>query len=307
MIDRSKIIDALVACKVGPVSKEAASPLVEGWLDRFDSWEDSGWKTIGVETPWFIPLEDKTIIVGQCDRTSLDLQDRLTFSEWKTRRASKIKKDGSPYLGDSEQDWLEEISQGVQLSVYGLAGREGYFIQPDGTHVKHACAEPRVLVRAALKSNPPIYWPTRINDGIFSFPQPVLDATRNALLVKAATIRAARLTKLVPHQLRGTQCRTYGRICGYYDMCTAQRYPLAANVGWHPTDPGFAVPKMLGLDPTDPELVVLSQSSYVLASTCMEKFRVQYGGHGQQEESFELETGTAFHAAMAALYEGMMR
>lgn len=306
-IDRNKIIEALVKCDVGPVAKEAAGPLIDAWLERLPTFEDTAWPTLAVETGWYLRLDPKTLIVGQCDRLMRDPDGNLVLGEWKTRREVKITKAGVPYKGDTEQDWLEEIAGGPQLSVYALALRDGWFPGlGEDIWCKYSAIEPRVLVRAVTKNQPPLIWPTRQTDGIFTFPPAALDATRNALLVKAAQVRAARATGLVPYQLRGFHCRSYGRVCGYYDDCTNNRFPPAGNVAWHPTDPGFEVPRLLGLDATDPDLVILSQSSYQTLSTCAEKYRRSYGGHGDNEESFELQVGTAFHAAIAALYVQMM-
>lgn len=298
-VNPEKVIAAIVGSKVGSTAKEEAARLVEHWMQKSVDWPDTKLPTIAAEVLWYIKLEPKIVIVGAVDRILLG----NVFCEWKTRRAPKLKLDGTPYKGDDEVSWLGEISEGMQLATYALAAREGMFKFPEGW-VSLGVPNPWILVRCAVKSKPPQVWPTDPSGGQFSFPQGVLDSTRNALLVKAHQIRAARSTGLVPWQATGYHCKQWGRECEFLPtLCRVHKHPPTKDAGFHATDPGYKVCELLGLDYHDPELVVLSQSAYSVFSQCMEKGRIMYGRHAGDEESFELQVGQAFHLGLASFYE----
>jgi hypothetical protein len=304
---RDKVVAAIVASHVGAEAKMEAARLVEGWMDFAPMWPDTKMTVLGVECLWRLELEEKTIAVGVVDRISCDEAYVPLFSEWKTRRAPKLKLNGEPYKGDDEGSWLEEISGGPQLAVYALAARDGLFLLSDEAAEWTKFEdnpEPTVLVRCAVKSKPVDVWPMKPQDGVFSFPTAVLDATRDALVVKAHAIRAARKLGLVPWQMMGYHCKTYNRDCEHLPLCRTHQHPPAEPQGWQHAedvapDPGYKVAALLGLDVHDPELVVLSQSAYQTYSRCMEKGRIDYGGHVKGETSYELEVGSAFHEGVA--------
>lgn len=294
-----RIVDAVCKSTSNVQARIEGVRLAQTYIQRMKNWGDSEWKTLAVETPFYIQLEPKIFVVGVVDR----ITDSL-FCEWKTHRAPKIKKDGQPYKGDSEDDWLREIKAGPQVAVYGLAGREGHFLTESG-EVDYRTDG--ILVRAALKSTPASFWPAKWENGVLKFSQERLDATRNALLVRAYQIRASRKLGLVPFALPGFHCYSYGRECSRIEQCHRQEYVPIEPKGWaHEADtnpdPGYAACKQLGLNPVDPDLVVISQSAYQTYSLCMEKGRVSYSGHVPGEDTLELSVGTAYHAAMAEIY-----
>jgi len=304
-----KVIQAIVNCPVGAVAKEEAARLCGAWIDKASTWPDTDLETVGVEVLWHIQLEPKTIIVGVIDKISRDKFGYL-FSEWKTRRAPKIKKDGTPYLGDTEDDWLAEISQGVQLSTYALGAKKGKFLLDEEWKTLEQAGEPRILVRAAVKSTPPQIWPSNPAKGTFAFPNGVLQATESALLVMASSLRGAHKLNVTPWMMTGYQCKAYNRVCEHYETrCKVHLHPPITPVSWQhkdaaSPDPGYKVCELLGLDINDPELVVLSQSAYQTYSRCLEKGRIEYGGHVLGEASYELEVGSCFHAGLAAFNMG---
>jgi hypothetical protein len=316
-LDREIVIKAIVDAEIGPTVKEESGRLVEGWLASIDKFPEFKWKTVAVETPFYIQLEPNTYIVGQMDGVFKDEAGTI-FAEWKSRRAPKLKRDGTAYAGDDEDGWLAEISNGPQLGVYALAGREGAFITgcptPDESGEEtFAISEPRILVRAAVKSNPVTTWPGDWRKGFFAFPGPLLDVVRTALLSEAASIRARRRLGVVPWQLPGLHCTNmYHRTCEYLEsVCLKRTPPPVMPVGWrHPSDkapdPGFDVCQILGLDINDPELVVLSQSALQAHYQCAERGRIAYGGYFPGEESFEMSVGTGLHRGLGALYRQLI-
>jgi len=300
-IRMGEVLDAIVACDVSPVAREAGAKLVEAWIKDMPKRPDSAWPSLLVEAPFAIYLDEHTIIVGQCDRIARDSVGPVS-SEWKSKKAPQIRKDGQAYKGQTEFDWLEEISQGPQLAVYSLAQREGQFWN-GSEWVRLNVAEPRTIVRAINKDIPYEVWPKRWEDGFFAFPQTVLDSTRDALLVKAAALRAMRRSGLVPYQLQGKHCfNQYGSDCVHLGICRRHAHPPSKPVAFHATDPGFVAAELLGLDIADPELIVLSQSAYQTASLCAEKHRIEYEGHAKSEESLATQVGTVLHAGLAAVY-----
>lgn len=317
-IDQSKVFDALMATEIGPAAREEASRLVEGWLERLDTFPEVNWKCLFVETPFFIQLDPKFYVVGQCDAGFVDEIGVLT-AEWKSRRAPKLKKDGTAYAGDDEDGWLQDISNGPQLGVYALAEREGAFYRPNPElksqfRTMNALLgsskprESRILVRAAIKSNPVVTWPGDYRKGLFTFPGPLLDSVKSALLSEATAIRARRGLKQIPWAVPSIHCTNmYHRLCGLYKSCTERVYaPLEPKPWVDPEDktpdPGFEVARLLDLDYQDPELVVLSASMYSNYLWCPERGRAISGGHGEKEESFELEVGTGLHKGLASIY-----
>jgi hypothetical protein len=311
-IDVNKVTTAIVESDIGPAAKEESARLVEGWLEGLDTFPETQWKNLFVETPFYIQLDPKFYVVGQMDAGFHD-GEGVILAEWKSRRAPKLKKDGTAWAGDDEDGWLADISNGPQLGVYGLAGREGTFITPH--EYRPDISEPRILVRAAVKSNPVVTWPNDYRKGLFTMPGALLDTVRAALLSEATSIRARRKLGQVPYQVPGLQCTNmYRRTCGFYEeVCRKRLTPPAEPVGWHhpddkAPDPGLDVATILGLDIHDPQLVVLSQSALQDHYQCAERARIRYGGFfakgGSLGEDFEFEreVGTGLHKALATIY-----
>lgn len=322
-MDTQPITDAILKAPVSPTAREAASPLVDAYLEAMASFPDTARKTLAVEVPWRLWLDEKTLVVGVIDRLAQD--ERGVFgAEWKTKGAPKLKKDGTPYAGSSEEDWLAEISQGVQVGIYALALRDADFIFPAAVYnpADWNAGPPRILVRACIKSDPPAFWPTDPSRGIFSFEAAYLDSVRAALLSKAAQIRAARNSvrllpayppvsgvtfweKNKPWQLPGVHCTNmYRRTCEFLPLCRERKTPTGNPPhAFDPSNPAY--PALDGLN-LEPDTVVLSASSYADYAWCIERGRIISGGYFDKEPSLELEIGTAYHAALAAIYsQGM--
>lgn len=304
-IDVNVVADALVACDIGGPAREEGARLVEGWINRMEEYPENKWKVIFVEAPFYIQLEEKVIIVGQMD-AGFHTGEMAVLGEWKSRRAPKLKKDGNPWAGDDEAGWLVEISNGPQLGVYALAGREGTFLPFDNPaeELSLGVPEPTIMVRAAVKSSPVQIW-----QGMFTFPTTLLDTVRAALLSEAVSIRARRKLGMVPYQIPGLQCTNmYHRVCQYLEpVCRPKATPPVEVVGWHHPDdknpdPGFEICGVMGLDAHDPELVVLSASALGDHYQCAELARIRYGGFFPAEEQYELSVGTALHRGLAAVY-----
>jgi len=309
LINRDKLTQAILDADVSGMAKEEGSRLVEAWLEKLPTFPEAEWLVKFVEAPFFIQLQPKTYIVGQLDAcfnagSEVD-GDQFVLGEWKSRRAPKLKKDGTNYQGDDREGWLEEITNGPQLGVYALAGREGTFLPQNPNSVELGqtlatafhLAEPHILVRAAVKSNPVELW-----EGQFTFPGAMLDVVKQALLSEAEGIRARRKAGFVPFTIPGIHCTNmYRRTCEHHEDCLKRIVPPLEPQDWHPTDPGFVVPRLLGLDRKDPDLVVLSASALDSNYWCAEKGRRDYD-HGHREEDFNLSVGTVLHTGLREIY-----
>jgi hypothetical protein len=310
---------------ISPVAKETALGLVEGWIDRYAD-EDFDRGILAVEAPFFMWLNPITLVIGVMDR--IDAADLTAEGfgvegcEWKTKAAPTSKRYG-------EESWLMDMENGSQLGIYGLALREGYFVQ--GEQVIRAIEEtcpvsPCVFirVRAAVKSSPPTYYPADTRDGVFRFEDRQLESTRRALLERAAMIRAAREEGEIPWQMTGQHCfRQYGRTCPFFEkLCKPREHPTGGKpgMGLSPGDPGagalraameyheklWGKPKP-GLESLPDPIVILSASSYELGTTCMEKYRIISGGLAHEEPSTDLDIGTGFHAGVGEVNKQLMK
>lgn len=72
------------------------------------------------------------------------------------------------------------------------------------------------------------------------------------------------------------------------------------------TDPGWQAIAASEADLDDPELVVLSASSYGDWLWCPERFRLLMGDYGKAEESFELMVGSCYHKGVAEIGRQLM-
>jgi hypothetical protein len=309
-IDEQKIIDILVAADLPPSAKELGADLCEKWIARHLK-SDLQRRVLAVECGFHIWIDDKTLVVGMQDGIFQDENGTLG-GEWKSKKAPRVKLNGEPYKGDTEEDWLLEISTGPQLAIYALAQHAGIFYEVGNPNpLRFDVPVPRIMVRAAIKSNPPSFWPEEEANGIFTFQPEYLDGIESALLSCAKQIRGARRDQeIVPWQLPGKQCFGWGRECQFLGSvaapgCVQHCYPIGKEVYiFNPNDPAFegalkfCDPKKL----ENPELVVLSASSYQLFFECAEKFRQITGHGGEKDESEALATGSALHLALAEYY-----
>lgn len=326
MIDTERVTQAILSAPVSPTAREAASPLVDAYVEALESFPDTACETVAVEAPWRLWLDEKTLVVGVMDRIAKD-KHGVFGCEWKTKGAPgyyvKGPKKGQPYDGNTEEDWLEEISQGVQVGIYALA-LQGADFMDKGTIRRFARADmPRMLVRACIKSDPPVFWPTDPARGVFSFEGAYLDSVRAALLSKAAQIRAARRQvvkgtviyrdgwqehyeqPVLPWQLPGTHCTNmYRRECEFLSLCRERKGPTGAPPhAFDPSNPAY--PALEGLE-LGSDVVVLSASSYGDYAWCIERGRIVSGGYFPKQGDLNLETGTCYHNALAEIYRQSM-
>lgn len=290
------ILSVILATEVhATLAREQAANLIEEWIRKFHE-EDSKLQIRHVEMGFSIELDSDTIIIGVQDMIGEDSQGILGH-EWKTSTESK---------NWTEDRWLEEIQRGPQLSVYALAQREGTFYEKGKGSFRMGVSRPRIRVRAAVKSNPVKFWPKIPNAGLSSFSTEKLDTVRSALLAKAESIRALRKTAYLPWQLPGKQCFAFGKLCGFFGKhCDLGKPPedLAVTI-FDPSDPATEL-ALKQIDPSkfeNPNLVILSASSYDLASQCMEKHRIISGSLGEKSSDLALDIGSTFHAGIAEYY-----
>jgi len=301
-LDETKIIEAIMAEKQAPIASETAAALVEGWLARFIA-EDSTRKVAAVETGFSIWLDAHTLIVGVLDAIFSD-GDGYLGGEWKSKRAPRMTLAGRPYAGDTEEDWLQGITEGPQLAIYALALHAGTFFEKGNPQpIEFQVQNPRIMVRCALKSDPPAYYPTETS-GIYTFTTEYLDSIESGLASKANQIRGARRNPdLVPWSLVGKPCREWGRPCPYLDpYCSKHAHPIGEAIAiFDANNPAYEL-ALKRIDPErlkDPDLVVLSASSYQTAVSCMEKFRLLNFHGGEKDTSIDLAIGSCMHAGIA--------
>ena len=306
-LDSQKLLDAILAEDVSPAAKEIGANLLEGWISRFMP-EDLTRKVAAVECGFHIWLDEHTLIIGVQDAIFEDKELGILGGEWKTHKAPRVKLNGEFYKGDTEEDWLNEITTGPQLAIYALALHAGVYYESGSTSaIRFNVAKPRIFVRAAIKSDPPVYWPTK-SSGIYTFEAKYLDSIESALASKANQIRAARSnTFLVPWQLVGKQCFDWSREgCQFLKpYCEPHAHPQGKELEcFNPHDPAYEL-ALKYVDPKrleDPQLVVLSASSYQLCCTCMEKYRIITGFSGEKDTSIHLEIGHVLHTGAAEFY-----
>lgn len=225
---------------------------------------------------------------------------QIVGNEWKTT------KEASKWW--NEDRWLEGISEGSQIAIYANALRYGTYYPANGGAAIRPGADaegyqPRIRVKAISKSNPPVIWPRRAEDGIITFSKARLEATRQALLSEAESIRARRNKVGLNGTWRipGSWCvNQWKRTCEFHEDCVKQR-PAAPVTAFDPSDPAFklAIPH---IDRIDNDLVILSASSYAKSCECAEAYRRGLAREGK-ESSMALDTGTVFHGVVACYYQ----
>lgn len=309
-IDENKIVEVLVAADLPPNAKELAADLCEKWIAKYLQG-DLKRRVVAVECGFHLWLDADTLIIGMQDAIFQDA-DGFLGGEWKTHKAPRFKLNGEIYKGDGEADWLQEISSGPQLAIYALAQHAGIFYEKGNSKpLRLNVPRPRILVRAAVKTNPPSFWPEDEASGLFQFEPEYFDGIESALLSCAAQIRAARRNQeIVPWRLPGKQCYGWGRTCQFLGDektpgCLRHTYPIGKEIYVFNTHDPAAEGALKWCDPKqleNPNLVVLSASSYQLFFECQEKFRQITGYGSDKDESEALAAGSATHLALACYY-----
>lgn len=292
--DNEKITEAIVNLEVSALAREAGANLVDSWIAH--NTDDQKLKIVGVECGWALQLAPETWAIGVMDLVAEDDNGIFGF-EFKTTK--------EPSKWWNEEKWLSSITNGPQLGIYSCALAEATFYEKheDGRVIvfKPSVSSPRIRVRAAVKTAVPRFWPSNAADGLVTFSEEAMQATKNAFIVKANAIRQARKSGLVPWQLPGPHCTTFNRQCGYWDDCTEHRHqPLAITSGFDGSDPAatLALPHIT----RTPDTIVLSASAYSTYSECLEKGRLDSMTENK-EESLALDTGTTLHAGLACYHK----
>lgn len=289
MIDTQQIVDAILASGVGPLACETGANLVDSYVDKFWS-QDSKTEIVAVECGWSIALDPDTYLIGVMDLIAKD--DQGIFG-----RELKTTKEPSRWW--SEEKWLEDIKQGHQIALYALALNRGTFYEEGQAPARFDVACPvRMNVRAAVKSNPPQFWPKDEEDGWQSFEEKDFTAIINAFRVKAENIRSARRLNIVPWQLQGKQCVAFNRDCEYSKICrTRSSPPIVSSFDGEDPAAKLVLPHIKATENT----VILSASAYSDYSRCLELGRLNAQADGKRDDQ-ALQIGSAFHAGAAQVH-----
>jgi len=280
--DLNKVVQAMLDTGAGPLVLEQANQLVEKWVAERVHFDK---KVVAVETGFALWLDEQSVIIGVMDLLTEE-NGVVVGNEHKTTKGT------TRYW--NEAAWLESISTSPQCSIYALALRNGDFFEPVPELGEHP---PTIRVRAVTKSEPPEVW----GDEPLEFSFERLMATKNALLNQAASIRAMRRTGAVPWALPGIHCTNmFRRECEHLAACKKQQYPAMAGVFDLDNPAAKLVLPKLGDRINDPDLVILSASSYNDAMQCAELYRRNLTGN--KESSRDLDVGSVFHTAVASIY-----
>lgn len=291
------IADLIIGSDAPPSAKETVAELFDGWREHYAD-EDAQMTPIGIEVPWYLWVGDGDLLVGVTDYIGRD-ETGLLLGEWKTTKA--------PTRWWTEDAWLESIANGPQLAVYALAAAGATFCWHHREPSPLYLPNPRMMVRAAVKTLPPTFWPRKRAHGIFNLGDADTAYTLNAA---RAMFRAIRINAPTPGpwQLPGYWCKKFNKyLCGFYKDCTAHRsvaVPFQGALG--PSDPAneavrIAIAQYPKGYTVGAPLIVLSQTSYCRAAQCLELYRKTQSGLGS-ESSIDIETGSLFHSAIAAHY-----
>lgn len=302
----AKITAAILAAKIAPTARETAAEIVDAWIQTNGEY-DATYRTVAVETPWAYRLQPKTWLVGVMDRHAQD-DAGLLGCEWKTGKEPKQNRDGQDSAWWNEDVWLEQMRDGVQLAVYGIALRKGIFYGKGRPYKIHHMHNPRILIRLAVKSQPPRFWPTKPEDGIFQFPGTYLDIVERSLIARAEAIRAARRSEMIPWAVPGIHCENkFHRKCAHLETCLEHKNPPNVHGQiFDPNDPGSAAIVAAGIPVNDPETVILSASSIQASQECLEKYRIHSVSVGEKESDEGLDVGTGVHCGVAEYYRQQM-
>ena len=312
--NKDAILRAILAAGLPPLAAEEASVLVEAWVDTWAEQDAENWTIEASEMPFYLWLDaEKTALcIGVSDLRGRDAEGGF-HAEWKSATPPK------PRARWGEESWIADLSNGPQLAVYGLAQREGRFldavVRPNETLIvpgwidgERTETAPRLFVRVCLKSSPPAFWPS--TGGVFQvqFDHAGLNRVKAALLNEARAIQARRRTEGLPWMYPGNQCTNkYGRVCDSYEDCKTGKYPpIEKDHRFSSSDPGGQVLEHVQrLHPESfesPDLVILSASAYSDAQQCPELYRRRNLCRQPKEESYALNVGRGMHAGLAELY-----
>lgn len=313
---QNAIIQAVVDSGVSPVAAEGGATLVDAWIMEKGPIDITR-KVLAVELGFILWLDELTVAIGVQDAVFLDDKGHLG-GEWKSAKEPRKDARGRETAWWNEDVWRRELSSGPQVGLYALAlQRATYIEKATGRQFQFNEPKPRILVRAAVKSNPVRFWPSDPTDPetpeIFEFDQNALNSIVNAIRAKAAQIRCARRAGLVPWQLPGEQCFRFNKTCRFYaPYCSKHIHPdtLEGNdkllAKFDQDDPAAqaALPHVDADKLANPDLVIISASQYKTASVCAEEYRIVNGTlvDDKKEDSLSLDTGTAMHAGLAEFY-----
>src|SRR5581483_3358829 len=307
-IDEQRIFEAIMSVDAPPMAKEQGAELVDAWIRTFGP-ADMQLEITAVELGFIVYVDALTAVIGVQDMIARDAVGYFG-NEWKSAKEPKRYngKDSWWWNGDV---WLQDIASGAQIRIYALALNQGTFYEKDSKRViEFSQSNPRIRVRAAVKSSPPRFWPED-DPGVYEFNADALASIADGLRAKAEQIRCVRRGGIVPWQLTGKQCHQFGNECPYYaKFCTTAKHPVGLEgnekltVQFDMSDPAaeaalpFIPEKLLA----NPDFVVLSASQYTLASDCAEKYRIVNSGLAPKYATDEQATGTVMHAGLAEFY-----
>lgn len=309
--DTDKILDTILQLETAPpLEREIGANLIDEWMAKFGP-ADAKFKIRGVELGFIIYVDSLTAVIGVQDMIAEDAEG-LFGNEWKSAKEPK-KYNGRDSWWWNEDIWLQDISNGAQAQIYALALNRGVFYEKDrgGVAVEFRVPKPRIRVRAAVKSNPPRFWPTS-GDGMYRFSDAQLDGIEMGLRIKAETVRSQRRSRIVPWQLTGKQCHQFGNPCQFLEQCKSAHYPISGmeandklRAQFDMSDPAaeLALPFIPAELIENPDFVVLSASQYTLHSDCAEKYRIINSHLSDKGSTRQQETGTVMHAGLAEFYK----
>jgi hypothetical protein len=264
--DLNKVVQVMLDTGAGPLVLEEANVLIEKWIAERVCFDK---QIVAVEQGFSYWLDNNTVIIGVQDLLTIE-DGEIVGGEWKTTK-------GTTRYWD-EAKWVESISSSPQCAIYALI-------------------TPTIRVRAVTKSDPPEIWGREV----LTFSEARLTSVRNALLNQAAAIRAMRRSGAMPWALPGLHCTNmFRRECAYLNECKRQQYPATAGVFDLDNPAAKLVLPQLGDCIKDPELVILSASSYNDAMQCAELYRRNLAEN--KESSRDLDVGSVFHTACANIY-----
>jgi len=313
-IDFNRIVQSIASLDISPVARETGAGLVDAWISTHGA-KDSQNRILAVETGFVLWLDELTVAIGVQDLIDQD-SIGIRGNEWKSAKEPRRDAKGRETSWWNETVWIREISTGSQISLYALALNRGTYYDKAGESYSFSVQNPRVRVRAAVKSNPVRFWPKDPSDPdtpeLYEFSSAQLEDIAAGYRAKAAQIRCARRSGLVPWQLPGMQCHSFNRECQFFGKyCSKHVHPTVledndkAIAKFDPTDPATQL-SLIHIDPeklADPDVVIISASQYSLASQCLEKYRLINGLFSDKEEQIELQIGTALHAGVAEFYK----
>ena len=300
-INQDKITQAILDLNVSPLAAETGAALADHWIS--EDHPEIHENILGVEMGFVLWLDDKTVAIGVQDLVT-EGDSGPIGNEWKTSSASKWW---------TEDRWLKDLVNGPQLGLYALGLHRGtYYEAGSFAPVQFLSPTPKIRVRAITKTNPPAFWPRDPEDSTYVFDAAKLRSVEAGFRARAEAIRALRRSALTPWELMGSHCFAFNKVCQFFDKhCSVSHHPSvleaqdATSARFDPSDPAShaALIHIPEDKLNDPDLVVLSASSYKTGSNCMEQYRIISGSLAEKKESsIDLEIGTVLHAAIGQFY-----